>query len=136
MNLDQEKPMFCALLVDSHVSYRQALSDVLFVYFPSLGVDEAGDADEAQQKVDYQRPNIIFMEIDLPGKSGLVLTKEIKQVYSDIEIIILTTSNQPKCRQQALRCGADFYISKQNDFYMEEILTRIEEAMGGRKQHS
>jgi DNA-binding NarL/FixJ family response regulator len=136
MKLDQVKPMFCALLVDSHVSYRQALTDVLRVYFPSLGVDEAGDVEEAQQKVDYLRPNIIFMEIDLLGKSGLELAKEIKQVYSDIEIIILTTRNQPECRQQALQSGADFYISKHDDLCMEEIPTRIEEAMGGIAQHS
>jgi CheY-like chemotaxis protein len=129
MKSGQDKPMFCALLVDSDASYRQALSDVLRVYFPSIGVDEAGDGAEAVNKVDYLRPNIIFMDMELPGKNGLELLKNIKQVYRDIEIVILATSNLPDCHQQAILYGADSYISKQDDSYMEEILRRIEDAM-------
>ena len=123
--------MFCVLLVEPDASFRQALSDVLRVYFPSIGVDEADDGAEAVNKVDYLRPNIIFINMELHGKNGLELVENIKRIYRDIEIVILATSNHPDCRQQAILDGADSYISKQDDSCMEEILRRIEDAMAG-----
>ena len=120
------------MIVDANVSFRQALSDVLLVYFPSIGVEETGNVTEARSKVECQRPNIIFMDIQLPGENGLEFIKEIKQVYNDIVIAILTTNNLPEHRQQAFENGANHYISKGDDSYMEEILTLIEGVLASR----
>jgi two-component system response regulator DegU len=124
--------MIYTLLVDANVSFRQALSDVLHVYFPSIGVEEAGDVAEALNKVESLHPDIIFMDNQLPEENGLDLSREIKHVYDDIVIVILTTNNQPEYRQQALRNGADYYISKGEDSCMEEILTQIEGVLDSR----
>lgn len=118
--------MFYTMLVDANVSFRQALSDVLLVYFPSISVEETGNVTEALSKVECLRPNIIFMDIQLPGENGLEFIKEIKQVYNDIVFAILTTNNLPEHRQQAFENGANHYISKGDDSSMEEILTLIE----------
>lgn len=120
------------MLVDANVSFRQALSDVLLVYFPSMGVEEAGDVTEALSKVECLRPNIIFIDIQLPGGNGLEISKEIKQMYSDMVIVILTTDNLPEHRQQAFENGANHYISKGDDSCMEEILTLIEGVLASR----
>ena len=127
--------MFYTMLVDANVSFRQALSDVLLVYFPSMGVEEAGDVTEALSKVECLRPNIIFMDIQLPGGNGLEISKEIKQMYNDIVIVILTTNNQPEHRQKAFENGANHYISKGDDSCMEEILTLIEEVLDSGVTH-
>jgi CheY-like chemotaxis protein len=127
--------MFNALLVEDNVSFRQALSDVLLSYFPSIGVDEAGDGEEALGKVEYQRPDLIFMDIQLPGKNGLEVTKEIRLVYDDIVIVILTSYGLPEYRQQAFRNGADCFLSKGDDSCMEDILARVEGAMSKRLHH-
>lgn len=124
--------MFYTMLVDANVSFRQALSDVLLVYFPSMGVEEAGDVTEALSKVECLRPNIIFMDIQLPGGNGLEISKEIKQMYSDMVIVILTTDNLPEHRQQAFENGANHYITKGDDSCMEEILTLIEGVLASR----
>ena len=121
--------MFYTMLVDANVSFRQALSDVLLVYFPSISVEETGNVTEALSKVECLRPNIIFLDIQLPGGNGLELSKEIKQMYNDIVIVILTTNNLPEHRQQAFENGANHYISKRDDSCMEDILVRIEETM-------
>lgn len=121
--------MFYTLLVDADVGFRQALSDVLLVYFPLIGIEEAGDATEALSKVECLRPNIVFMDIQLPGGTGLEISKEIKQMYNDIVIVILTSNNLPEYRQQAFQNGANHYISKGDDSSMEEILTLIEGVM-------
>jgi DNA-binding NarL/FixJ family response regulator len=127
--------MFNALLVEDNVSFRQALSDVLLSYFPLIGIDEAGDEDEALRKVEYQRPDIIFMDIQLSGGNGLELTKEIRLVYDDVVIVILTSYGLPEYRQQAFRNGADCFLSKGDDSCMEDILARVEGAMSRRPFH-
>ena len=127
--------MIYTLLVDANVSFRQALSDVLHVYFPLIGVEEACDAAEALSKVESLRPDIIFMDNQFPEVNGLDLSREIKHVYDDIVIVILTTNNQPEYRQQALRNGADYYISKVEDSCMEEILSQIEGVLDSRVTH-
>jgi len=124
--------MFYTLLVDANASFRQALSDVLLVYFPLIDVEEAGDVTEALSKVECLRPNIVFMDTQLPGGSGLEISKKIRQMYDDIVIVILTTNNLPEHRQQAFENGASHFISKGDDSCMEEILTLIEEALDGR----
>ena len=118
--------MFNTLLVEDNVSFRQALSDTLISYFPSIDVDEAGDGEEALSKVEYQRPDLIFMDVQLPGENGLEVTKKIKRVYSDIVIVILTSYGLPEYRQQALRNGADCFLLKEDDSCIDDILARVE----------
>lgn len=124
--------MFYTLLVDTDVSFREALSDVLLVYFPSISVEDVGDVTEALSKVECQHPNIVFMDIQFPGGNGLEILKMIRQIYSDIVIVILTANNLPENRHQAFENGADNFISKKDDSCMEEILTLIEGILDGR----
>jgi CheY-like chemotaxis protein len=127
--------MFNTLLVEDDVSYRKILSDVLLLHFPLIGVDEAGDGREALSKVECQRPDLIFMGNQLPGENGMDVTKKIKRMYDDIVIVILSTNNLPEHRQQAFRNGADYFLSKEDDFYMENILTRVDVALARVSRH-
>ena len=124
-----EISMFSTLLVEADVSFRQALSDVLFAYFPLISVDEVGDGREALSQVEYWRPSLIFIDIQLPGENGLDVTRMIKRMYGDIVVVILTANDLPECRQQAFRSGADYFLSKGDDSCMEDILARVEGAM-------
>ena len=123
--------MLNTLLVDENVSYRQTLSDMLLLHFPLIGVDEAGNGREALSKVEYCRPDLIFMDIQLPEENGLDVTKEIKRVYRDIVIIILTSDDRQECREQAFQNGADYFLSKDDAFCIENILTRVDMARAG-----
>ena len=127
--------MFNTLLVEDDISYRQTLSDVLHLHFPLISVDEAGDGMEALSKVEYQRPDLIFMDTQLPGENGLDITKEIKRVYNKIVIVILTSNNLPENRLQAFQNGADYFLSKANDFCMENILARVDVALSRVSSH-
>ena len=127
--------MFYTLLVEDNVSYRKTLSDVLLLHFPLIGVDEAGDGKEALNKVEYRRPDIIFMDIHLPGENGIGVTKKIKRMYDDIVIVILSTNNLPEYRQQAFRNGADYFLSKEDDFCTDNILTRVDVALARVSRH-
>ena len=127
--------MFNTLLVEDNASFRHALSDILLSYFPLIGVDEAGDGAEALSKVEYLRPDLIFMDIQLPGDNGLEVTRKIKLVYADIVIVILTSNGLPEYRQRAFRNGADGFLSKGDESCMEDILARVEGEMAKRPHH-
>jgi DNA-binding response OmpR family regulator len=127
--------MFNTLLVEGNVRYRQTLSDVLHLYFPLISVDEAGDGKEALSKVEYLRPDLIFMDTQLPGVNGLDVTKEIKRVYNKIVIVILTSNDLPENRLQAFQNGADYFLSKEDDFSMENILARVDAALSRESRH-
>ena len=123
--------MFNTLLVDDNVCYRQTLSDVLLWHFPLIAVDEACTGSEALSKVEYHRPNLIFMDISLPEKNGLEIGKEIKRVYSGIVIVILTGNDEPEYRRLAFRNGVDDFLSKQDDQCIEKILALVDMALAG-----
>ena len=128
-NSVEDISMFNTLIVEDNTGFRQALSDVLHSYFPMISVDEAGDGEEALSKVEYRRPNLIFMDAQLPGENGLEITKKIKLVYDDIVIVILTIHDLPEYRQEAFRNGADCFLSKGGNFFMEDLLARVEGEM-------
>lgn len=122
----QGASMFNTLLVEDDISFRLALSDVLLSYFPLIHVDEAGNGEEALSKVEYQRPHLIFMEVQLPGESGLEIARKIKRVYNEIVIVILTRSGRPEYRRQAFRNGVDCFLSKGDDACLDGILALVE----------
>ena len=127
--------MFNTLLVEDNADFRHALSDILLSYFPLMGVEEAGDGEEALGKVKHQRPDLIFMDIQLPGANGLEVTRQIKRVDADIVIVILTSYGLPEYRQQAFRDGADCFLSKGDDSCMKDVLARVEGAMSRKPHH-
>ncbi len=103
---------FRILIVEDNGLYRKTLRESLQMSFPEAAIDEAKDGVEALQRVQAFYPDLILMDLRLPGESGLKLTQKIKAAYPDITIFILTTYDTPECRETALRCGADRFIQK------------------------
>lgn len=127
--------MFNTLLVESNVTYRQTLADVLLMHFPLIDVDEAGDGTEALSRMEYRRPDLVLMDMQLPGENGLDVTKEIKRIYNNIVIVILSANNLPEYRQQAFRNGADYFISTGEDTCLEYLLARVDVALTRASRH-
>ena len=78
---------FKALIVDDSTTFRKLLKETLHDQFPSIEIYEAADGEEALQKVESLRPNLIFMDFGLPGENGLELTKQVKGRYPNIIVI-------------------------------------------------
>jgi DNA-binding NarL/FixJ family response regulator len=77
-----------------------------------MDIIEAEDGVEAFQKIDAHPPNLIFMDINLPGENGLELTSRIKADYPNVIIIIVTSHDSPEYREAAMRSKADYFFSK------------------------
>jgi DNA-binding NarL/FixJ family response regulator len=104
--------MFITMLIEDSPSFRQLIKVNLRDEFPSMDIIEAADGVEAFQKIDGHPPNLIFMDISLPGENGLELTRRIKADYPNVTIIILTSHDSPEYREAAIRSKADYFFSK------------------------
>ncbi len=103
---------FKILIVDDNDFFRETLKITLQRYFPMAAVQEAENAHEATLKIGTFIPDLIFMDIQLNGVSGLDLTKKIKASYPKIAIVILTMFDIPEYRRAASDYGADRFLAK------------------------
>jgi DNA-binding NarL/FixJ family response regulator len=115
---------FRTLLVEDNAAFRQTLLDILSAQFPSIVIEEAADGKEAFQKIESSLPNLIFMDIKLPGENGLQLTQKIKAKHPRVIIIMLTSYDLPEYREAAYQYGANYFIIKGSSTN-EEILALV-----------
>ena len=105
----------CILVVDDNPTNLKLVSDVL--EFEGYHVLKATDAEEAQEIMKRSQPNLILMDIALPGMDGLTLTRQLKTAAKTRHIIIvaLTAFAMKGDDQKALDAGCDGYITKPID---------------------
>ncbi len=112
------------LIVEDSTLFRQLFKKTLHDRFSSIEIYEAADGEEALEKIESLRPNLIFMDIGLPGENGLELTKQVKARYPNIIVIILTGYDLPDYREFSSRY-ADYFFSKDSST-TENIFTLVE----------
>jgi DNA-binding NarL/FixJ family response regulator len=112
--------MLKVLIVEDNRIFREAFKKGLLDYFPSMVVEEAGNGEEALQKIKESLPALIFMDIRLPGINGLQVTQRVKKDFPNINIAILTDYDLPEYRQAAVQYGADRFFVK-NSFKWDEL---------------
>jgi DNA-binding NarL/FixJ family response regulator len=107
--------MLKILLVDDHEVVRLGLKSLL-ARFPEFEVvAEASDADEAIDLATRYTPDVVVMDIRLPGKSGIEATREIVENNSETKVIILTSYADDELLFDAISAGASGYVLKQID---------------------
>lgn len=121
--------MLQILIVEDNEKFRDMLRATLQSGCPWARVSVAPEGGAALRKIKESEPDLIFMDIRMPGKSGLVLTKEIKQRNKNIVIVILTNLDSSEYRDAAFANGADFFLSKESTSAQEiqELVKKIEE---------
>ncbi len=103
---------FRILVVEDINLFREAFKMTLQASFPTIPVDGAANGDEALQKVEAFLPDLIFMDIRLPGENGLELTRKIKATHPNITILILTSYDTPEYREAAPNMGLMVFLPK------------------------
>jgi DNA-binding NarL/FixJ family response regulator len=100
------------LIVEDNAAFRKMIKESLHSRFPTMKIEEEPDGSELFSKMDAFHPEIVFMDIRLPGENGLELTKKIKMIYPDVTVVILTGYDLPEYRQAARQSKADHFVSK------------------------
>ncbi len=107
------------LIVENNASFREILKEKLRTPFPSMVIYEAAEGNEALQKIDALKPELVFMDIRLPGEDGIQLTQKIKTRYPSTKIIILTSYDSLEYRGAAIQAGGNCYIPKDSLGYVQ-----------------
>ena len=101
------------LLVDDHEVVRVGLRSLLERHQQFDVVGEAGSAREAIQKTDVLKPDVVVMDIRLPGTSGIEACEQIVTKHPKVKVIMLTSYAEDEMLFSAIRAGASGYVLKQ-----------------------
>jgi two-component system invasion response regulator UvrY len=115
--------MIKIFLADDHELVREGLKKILKEERDIQVVDEANNGDEVLEKLHRCLCDIILLDLNMPGKSGLDLIKEIKTLLPKLHILVLSIYPEEKYALRALKAGASGYITK--DSAIEELVSAI-----------
>jgi DNA-binding NarL/FixJ family response regulator len=113
------------LIVDDNAFFRQTLREILQAQFPAMRVDDAEDGVETLSKVGRFQPDLVFMDIQMPGESGLDLCLRIRTHHPELPIVVCTSYDLPEYREAASRNGATHFVVK-GASSIQEILSLVD----------
>jgi two-component system KDP operon response regulator KdpE len=112
------------LVVDDEIEIVRALDRSLAAH--GFEVFTAGSGEEALEAISYHRPDVMLLDLGLPGMSGLEVIKRVR-AQSNLPIIVLSVKDTERDKVQAFDLGADDYVPK--PFGMDEVLARLRVAL-------
>ena len=127
--MSERKPKLRVLLADDHVTVRHGLKLLVDSQADMTVVSEASDGNAAMQSALALKPDVIVMDISMPGMNGLAATRALKQQQPSIAIVTLTRHGDDAYVQELLRAGVSGYVLKQSA--PSELLQAIRAAAAG-----
>ena len=100
------------IIADDHTLMRQGIKGVLEEVDGLEVVAEAGDGEEALALVAELSPDVVVLDVTMPGKTGLEVASELREGGQDVRILVLSMHDDPEYVLQAVRAGADGYVLK------------------------
>lgn len=119
------------LIVDDHAVVRRGLKEILQEQFAEAEFGEAGNAVEALKNIRKEFWDIVVLDITMPGRSGLDVLKDAKDIDPKLRFIVLTMHPEDRYAVRALRAGADGYLTKET--VPRELVRAIKTVLAGRK---
>jgi DNA-binding NarL/FixJ family response regulator len=102
------------LLADDHATVRQGLKLLIDSQSDMGVVGEAADGNGVLEQAKALKPDIVVMDISMPGMNGLIATRALKRVQPDVAIVALTRHDDETYLEELLRAGASAYVLKQS----------------------
>lgn len=128
---ERDKPMTktTILLADDHAIVRRGLRDILEAEEDFAVIGEATNGLEVADLVERLQPNVLVLDIMMPGLSGLEVTRKVSQSFPQTRIIILSTYSDEGYVSKALRSGAAGYVLKAVS--TTELIHAVRTVVGG-----
>jgi len=126
----KEQKKIRVMIVDDHAVVRSGLSAFLMVNLDMELIGEAESGEDALQKVPRLQPDVILMDLKMPGMGGVAAIRALHQDNPELKIIALTSYSDEGLVQGALQAGANGYIMK--NVSAQELSNAIRSAKVGR----
>ncbi len=117
------------LIADDHAILRQGLMQILADEWPGAQFGEAGTATEALKLIWRQQWDVIVLDINMPGRSGLEVLQETRVSYPNLPVLVLSSTPEDQLAVRVLRAGASGYMNKQAA--PEELINAIKKVLAG-----
>ena len=117
------------LIVDDHAIVRTGLRQIIAEEDPEINITEAGDATETMRTLRDEKIDLVTLDINLPGKNGIELLKQIKSEFRTMPVLILSMHSEDQYAIRAIRNGASGYLTK--DSAPDLLLTAIRKVLSG-----
>ena len=117
------------LIADDHELLRRGLKSILAEAFPDLVAGEAVDGQQTIEAVEKQSWDVVLLDINMPGRSGLDALQEIKRLRPHLPVVVLSVFPEQDYAVRAFKLGASGYVSKQSA--SSEMLAAIRKALAG-----
>jgi NarL family two-component system response regulator LiaR len=127
--MNEQKPI-SVVIVDDHAVVRSGLSAFLMVYDDLDFVGEAASGEEAVRLCNNLRPDVVLMDLVMPGIDGATATQAIRENCPDTQVIALTSFKEDELVQRTLKAGAIGYLLK--NVSANELVNAIRAAHAGR----
>lgn len=117
------------LLVEDHAIVRQGIKALLEEEPDIVVVGETGDGSQALVLVENLCPNVVLMDLSLPGLGGIEATHQIRERFPDVRVVVLSMHEHEEYVFRALRAGASGYVVKQST--STELVLALRAVAGG-----
>jgi two-component system, NarL family, invasion response regulator UvrY len=101
------------LIADDHELVRRGLSQALQEAFPSVVLGQAADSSQTLKAAASRGWDAVLLDINMPGRSGMEVLQDLKRLYPQLQVIILTAFPEKDYAIRAFKLGASGYVSKQ-----------------------
>lgn len=123
--------MIRVLLADDHAIMRDGLKEILATVDGFELMGEAANGNEVLDALHHELPDLLMMDMSMPGVSGISLIEQVKRLYPKLPMLVLTMLDDVHIALRALKSGADGYITK--DRPAAELVAALRKvAAGGR----
>ena len=117
------------LLVDDHEVVRAGVKALLDAQEGMVVVGEADNAEEAVRRVGYDEPDVVVLDVRLPGGSGIEACREIRSRFPEVKVLMLTSFADEEALMAAILAGASGYVLKR--VKSNELVTDIRKVGAG-----
>lgn len=117
------------LLVDDHPVVRRGLAATFAAYDDLVLVGEAASGEAAIQQCEAAPPDVVLMDLKMPGMGGIAATRTIRECWSQVQVLALTSFPEDELVQQAIQAGALSYLVKNME--PDELVAAIHKAAAG-----
>src|SRR3989337_1347608 len=117
------------LLVDDHDLLRRGMKTMLESEGSIEVIGEASDGTKVLQMVEENIPDVILIDVIMPNKDGIEATREVKEGYLNVGVVVLSGHDDQQFVFDALKAGASGYILKTAE--LEEVVTTVKSVAAG-----
>jgi DNA-binding NarL/FixJ family response regulator len=123
------EPVRSILVVDDHPLTRHGIAQLIGQHSDLRVCGEAGSAEQALESVRALHPELVLVDVTLPGRPGLELIKDIAVLYSDVFVLVVSMHDESLYAERALKAGARGYLMKSAGG--DELIKAIRQVLAG-----